>query len=91
MADINFSIPVCLSKAIQDWWEKREIFDSREQLAWRTIGGSRAIKMLAFSRECRRACNRFGIWRRRGIALERLSEPSHPLQGSKRSKRPVLA
>jgi hypothetical protein len=46
MADINFSIPVYLSKATQDWWEKREIFDSREQLAWRLSGDRAPSKCL---------------------------------------------
>jgi hypothetical protein len=46
MADINFSIPVCLSKATQDWQENHEIFGSRQQRAWRTFGRLRFLKSL---------------------------------------------
>ena len=77
MAEINFFIPVCLSKATQDWQGKRQIL----RLSGSNVHGARSgywfIKIVAINHKLRRR-NHCGFGRRWGIASENLSESPRP-------------
>ena len=89
MAEINFFIPVCLSKATQDWAGKTSILRLSAASAWRTLGILRFIKIVAINHK-----RRLGViisdWAtlgNRSWKLERVPQA----KGRSRSKWPALA